>query len=147
MAIGINFDDKAHAVYFAPTGAGYEYVCGLDEMDYIEFMNTYEDGPNGVRRKRTQGINLDGTEKAFFAVAVADCHDPPVTIVRADNEQEAEERFIEESPAEWITDETTLEEMGEDVSCDGDGHPYDSSGVHVWPVRLLRIDVIGQEVK
>jgi hypothetical protein len=141
MAIGFQFDGQVKSVSFRQgINVGWEYVCGLDDMDYLEFMHIYEDGPNGIRRKRCRAINLDGTESRFFAVAVADCYDPSVTIVRADVEGEAEERFIEESPAEWLTGPALSDYPEDTLSYDGEGHPYDSSSVHVWEVFPVAVE-------
>src|ERR1035438_7732903 len=70
------------------------YVVGRESMDYIDFMMQYDQGPN--RTHRAIGLNMDSTDTNFWAVWVDDCFDPPIVIIRADHEGNAEEIFADE---------------------------------------------------
>ena len=107
-----------------------KYVVGADKMDYLAFITKY---PN---HSRCEGLNLDGWEPKFFLVCNVDCYDPPKWIVRADNESDAEQRFITETDMCLIS-EPDLKDYKEDMlNWDDNGRPMDCDNVHISEVKI-----------
>lgn len=115
-------------------------IVGIDDMDYLDFLRRYNS--TNVQHKRCKGINLDGSEKLFFAVYVEDCFDPPIAVVRASGASEAEERFADELDWAHISDVDLkdYEEEPSSLSWNSDGKPYDTSGIMIRELRLLCIE-------
>lgn len=109
--------------------------------DYIVGLN---DIPSWERSKiagcdnSATGVNLDDSiYSKFYLVYVADCAFPPLAIVRSDNEQDAEEEFID--ALDWAhIKEPDLADYDPDHLCYGpSGQPYDGSEVMVIEVNLV----------
>lgn len=80
-----------------------------------------QESENSFATKVT-GLNMDSTDDKFWAVWVADCFDPPIAVVRADLEANAEEVFVEQCP--W--------EIG------------DEKNIKLVEVKLVRIETLGE---
>ncbi|MFO0964632.1 MAG: hypothetical protein U0793_03465 [Gemmataceae bacterium] len=131
---------KAKAVHFqSPFAKNHRYVVLAEKMDYLEFLRTYNQGP--VECKAATGVNLDGCEERFFMVYVEDCFDPPIAIVRADSEQDAEELFVDELPWAHITEPDLNDYDPETLVYGPSGQPYDSESVRVHPVRMVHVEL------
>ena len=109
-----------------------EYVVGLDGVPCWERQTIA-----GTDNQAT-GINLDDSiYDRFFMVYVADCAFPPIAIVRMDNEQEAEEEFVDQLDWAHIKEPDLADYDPDSLSYGPSGQPYDSSEVMVREVRLV----------
>ena len=147
---------KAQAVLFtSPMNDKNFYVCGLDDMDFMEFRNRYDNAPGNAERqyKRATALCFDDSYDRFFMVYVADCFDPPIAIIRAENECEALEIFADE--LEWAhIGETDLpdylkpaderregdSEYVDSVSWNSSGKPYETESIQMHEIRLHSVE-------
>jgi hypothetical protein len=129
-----------------------EYVCVADksyggDIDSIPFMERY---PNAKRV--ANAIGLDDYDGKFWLVCFDDCFDPPISIVRACDECEAIDKFIDSAVGNRLTDEEVSRiEFDEDdqrdhldgcnVDCTGDGYWYYSDNLHMQRVNLVKVEV------
>lgn len=147
---------RARAVRFARDEDRSEtLIVEAEETEYRAFHDKYDQktATGYTPAKRATGVNIDGTEERFFAIAVADTYDPPVAIVRADHEQDALEHFVEELNWAHISeaDLTDYAEFGPpdksgkpevlDYRCGfgPNGEPYDSESIVMWEVFMVEI--------
>lgn len=127
---------------------GAVYVAGLEDMDYLEFIKKY---PSGKRAVHHRGLD-DGYLKHFYMVFVQDCWDPPIVIIRADNEMDAEETWASEF--DWAdVEEPDLKDYakgnpnaGEEVQYESlmwseRGTYYDTQLVCVRELKLVGVEV------
>jgi hypothetical protein len=141
------------AIFQSPFAKNYFYVVGRDDMDYLEFMQRYDTGDK--QHKRATGLALDDSGERFFLLCVADCFDPPVAIVRARNESDAYETFVDELAWAHITDENDLKdylkpasewerpdcpEYVDSLSFNCNGVPYDGEGIQMQEVKLYAVE-------
>lgn len=146
------------------------YVVRAEPMDYSEFRRHYAgDDKDGLHWQQATGLNMNEswstrTATGFYGIAVADCYDPPVAIVRASGPEEAVDVFADELPWAHISDvdledyrepidelaENVAKQNGEtdgpedyadNVSFNSNGVAYDNENIHVWEVRLIRIEM------
>lgn len=108
-----------------------------------------------VQVKQCDGANFDGWGKYWYAVYISDCFDPPVVIVRADDESEAidvavdaypymqmgadtvaqiEKDIRSELPAD-CTDDDVWDKMNGQVGITGDGVYYDCESLGLFEVK------------
>ncbi len=136
MSVAIS-DFKAEYVVFRDGGRnGRDIVVGLNDMDSLEFMKRFPDAT------RADAVELDGTAEKFFLVAVADCFDPPLTVVRAKREDDAEEGFADSDVGYNLCkiEERDMEDFSEDsLYYNSSGKPYDSEGIVIYPLKLVSI--------
>jgi len=84
---------------------------------------------------------VDDTDGSFFACCVVDCFDPPVAIIRARSFESAYETFCDEFSAWMEVSETNADDYPEDErEYSASGVHIDTSGVHITPITLVRID-------
>lgn len=94
--------------------------------------------------KHCDYAGLDGYGKRWFACLIADCFDPPMAIVRADNEGEAIDIFVDAFEYARLTDEQVkdIEKdsegdqdlFDEQCSMSGDGYWYDAERMSMFEV-------------
>ena len=126
--------ENAKFAVFADDG-GNRYAVHAEELRDWEI-----DEKLGFHADRATGVNLeDSIYGKFYLVYVADCAFPPLAIVRSDNEQDAEEEFID--ALDWAhISEPDLADYDEDsLNYGPHGQPYDSSEVMVREVRLVSV--------
>jgi len=110
-------------VFESPVDPIYCYVCGVGDMDYLEWLNFKEELRPYEDAKRATAVNLDGVEKRFFLVWVQDCMDPPMAIVRADHEADAIDWFVD--VLSWAhLDEVDLKDYIVEKAVDGKDPVY-----------------------
>ena len=88
-------------------------------------------------------VNLDDSTKPnFYLVCLSDCYDPPMAAIRADNESDAEEEFVDQLPWSHIP-EDMHEEMqdSDEVGYGPSGQMYDSVSVRVMLAKVVGIIV------
>lgn len=130
------------AFFQSPHCKTHFYVVGLHEMDYIEFLQKYCLGD--IDCKRATGLRMDDTNDKFFMCFVSDCFDPPIAIIRADNEQDAEEWFVDElSWSHYSEDDVKkmTEEEQEYAGYGPSGQVYDQQNLQVQEVKLIRVEL------
>ncbi len=134
LTLSLELSPKA-LIFKRSLDAQHEYVVLTCDMDYLDFMKKY---PNG---KRAEPVELDETWDEFWLVYLADCFDPPLAIVRAKNEQDAEEAFVDN--LDWAhVKEPDLADYDEDsLSFGPHGQPYDGSQIHVEQVILVGVEL------
>jgi hypothetical protein len=129
-------------VFLEPENKQSLYVVGRDGMDFFEFMNCY-----GSVAKHATGVNLDGSEERFFLVWVADCMDPPLAVVRADDASDAQEWFVEELTWADISEMDLEDYYGEDGELSefcywtGRGKWANTEQIEMREIHLLRVEV------
>jgi hypothetical protein len=138
---------KVKALIFkSPFGKDHYYVCGRDDMDYLDFIRKYDIG--SAQAKRATAVGMDNGDYPFFMCFVANCFDPPVAIVRQENEEEAIADFIDQ--CEWARvepeDYGAAEEFEQAVEegivgiADG-GNYYDAEQIQCVPIKLFRVEM------
>lgn len=127
--------DNAKFAVFADDN-GNRYAVPAEELRDWEL-----DEKLGFHAERATGVNLDDSiYDRFYLVYCADCAFPPLAIVRSDNEQDAEEEFIDNLDWAHITDPATLADYDEDsLSYGPSGQTYDGSEIVVRSVKLVSI--------
>ena len=143
------------AVFVSPLCETHFYVCGRDDLHFVAFNERYGNSPysSEAQFKRATALHFDDSTERFFMVYVADCFDPPIAIVRAEDESEALEIFVDE--LEWAhIDETDLRDFlkpeaerveGESeyvewVSWNSSGKPYDTEQIEIRQIRLHTVE-------
>jgi len=108
--------------------------------EYSTWLERHESFPGQYVKYATPVAFGEGGDK-WFVVAVADCFDPPVAIVRATDEYTAEEYFIDELM--WAhVDETDLKDYDEDsLRYNSSGIPCDVSQVNIHRVYLRYMEM------
>ena len=127
---------KARAVHFANVhNANERYVVFPRWLTSVDILH------DGIKCRQATGVNLEGAGARFFLVYVEDCFDPPVAIVRADNEQDAEEWFVQELPWARLSEGRLKDLHEDDVGIGPNGELYDQGAVRIHEVRLAHIDL------
>jgi hypothetical protein len=129
-------DVKARAVHFANIHSANErYVV------FPQWVTCGDIIHDNFRCRQATGVNLAGDGERFFLVYVEDCFAPPVAIVRADNEQDAEELFVQELPWARLTEEQVEDINEDDVGIGPNGELYDQGAVRIHEVRPVHIEL------
>ncbi len=138
IAIG---DVSARAAHFVALNGNpnHRYIVFADKPDFVAFLQTYNDGK--WESKQATGVNLDSSDKRFFMVAVSDCYDPPIAIIRADNECEAEGWFADELTWAHISEPDLADYDDESMSYNSSGVPYETDNIVIWEVRMTHIEL------
>ncbi len=135
---------KARALHFRENDQSPEYVVFPEgPVDHYAFMTAFNwsQKDSKILYRQATGVNLDGTEERFFMVFVADCFDPPIAIVRADNESDAEEGFYEELP--WAdVEEADVKDFDVDTLVwSSRGKWVDTNGIQIRETRLVHVEL------
>jgi len=117
-------------VFQSPHNPKHKLVCIREDIPHEKMWDMVKDM---VNTKRCDYAELDGYGSRFFLCYVADCFDPPMCIVRADNEIEAVDIFVDAFEYARVTQENygTPEEFEEaikdgTVGVTNDGWYYDA---------------------
>ena len=122
-------------------------VVGRESMDYIDFMQQYDQGP--IHTHRVIGLNMDSTDTNFWAIWMDDYFDPPVVIIRADHEGNAEEIFVDELDWAHINEVDLPDYLSGDkkqqdseyLNFNSKGQPYDSESIQCRQVKLVKVEI------
>jgi hypothetical protein len=131
-------------VFFLDPQSGVTYVVGMGDLPYIEFLEWMAvSGNHNVVRVDATGLNDEGR---FYACFHQDCYDPPITIVRAADESEAIDRFLDEKENMRADPADVAEALEENpdqeiYQMSESGHWYDSETMQVREVKLHSIEV------
>jgi hypothetical protein len=134
---------EATALVFKGQCDDHRYVLTLNDSSdpFVELLrNSFGYSQTKTTSSHSQ---IDGYGKHFYGVYVADCFDPPIAIIRADNESEAIEWFVDEFDWSHLSDED-LKDYGEDseaVSYNDSGKPYLNENINLFELTLLTIEV------
>lgn len=131
-------------VFFLDPLSNVTYVVGMEDLSYIEFLE-WQATSGMTRSTRTRFIGL-ADEGKFYVCFYQDCYDPPITIVRAADDSEAIDKFLDENEnaradvcdvmdAEEENSEQTQYQMSDS------GHWYDTETMQVREVNLHSIEV------
>jgi hypothetical protein len=93
------YDIQAKALIFHCPNFPSRILVALPEGaydDYFKFHTKFDESP--VQAVRCTPVNFNSSDDRWFVVCVADCFDPPLAIVHAKNESEAEEWFLDTLP-------------------------------------------------
>jgi hypothetical protein len=112
---------------------------GTKEDDYIAFILKY---PNS---KRVDAAGLDGYGKHFYMCYVEDCFDPPIAVIRADDENEAVDIFVDTFSYARVTSENygSMEEFENGIE---DGTVGVGDGSNYYDAEAMRCKLVTGEV-
>lgn len=131
---------KVKALYFLiQSPFSKTFIVGADELSESDFMTKYCSGSE--RAERACGIKFDdefGTK--FFMVFVSDCFDPPIAIVRAENENDAIEYFVQNKNWTHVPPDE-INENDDNISWSDNGIAYRNDNINVHEVKLTIVEV------
>lgn len=143
-ATALHFVDDTHLK------ARSRYIVLAERLDYLEFQSRYHwSGWPEVKQCTPVNIGGNSDRERFFVVYCADCFDPPMAVVQAENESDAEEWFVSElpwshySPVESYFTEAELNKALDDgtAGIGPSGEVYDSQAVQMFEVFLVHVEL------
>lgn len=116
-----------------------------DPMDWSDQLTRW-----GYHMKRAEPIELDGFGKHYYAIGVSDCFDPPLCVVRADHEGDAQDAFLSEKDwADWDQDtiDCSVRDDGEEKTFEhltptDRGTWAETEGIVIWEVYPYRAEFV-----
>lgn len=148
MNIG-ELENVSAMLFRSPFNRDSFYVVGRDGLSFPEFNEKYGNSPYSAAAqfKRASGANLDDNESQFFMVYVEDCFDPPIAIVRADDECEAIDiavdafEWLRVEPSNYGTPAEFEKAIEDGIVGIGDGsNYYDAEQIRVREVKPYRLE-------
>lgn len=130
------------AIVFDFDGPHGALVVERTPSDYPDFHRAF-DREGAPPARRAVGVDVwDFSGPArYYAVWVDDCFDPPIAVVRAKDEGEAEEMFLDALDWSHITAPLDLADYDADaLHYTSSGIPCDTEGVRIREVSLARIE-------
>lgn len=113
--------------------------CSALEKGRFEVQNSCEISNSCDWNVASWILQADGFGKHWYQVANVDMFDPPYAIVRADNEQEAFEVFMDETDA-CLIQESDLKDYDEErLDYDSNGRPMDTDNLFIAKLQLVKI--------
>lgn len=159
---------EAKYLIFADKDNG-RWVVSAQRLDYIKFQKRFaSDYKDGLNWKQASGhARLDDSyETKFWAVAVDDCMDPPVAIIRAEHADHAIDIFVDEFTWAHVSDEDLedyrepeadeqeanlakiegrpapeTETYSDAISFNSNGQAYLNEDIVMWQVKLIRVEM------
>jgi hypothetical protein len=130
---------EAKAIHFeSPFDPKHRYIVLAEDMDFLAFMKKYCVGD--MDAKKATGVEMGNGNDDWYMVYVENCFDPPIAIVNAENEQDAEEAFVEALPWSHITEPDLKDYDPETLHYGPSGQPYDAEQVMVRQIKLVLIE-------
>jgi hypothetical protein len=130
-------------VIFLDPGSGFLYVAGMDDVSWSDFYDWKEAaGMADTTRVTAIGMADDGK---FYLCYVADCSSPVVCVVRAPDDSEAIDKFLDEYESMRADPGDVNEAMEanpdqEIYQVSDSGHWYDSETMQVREVKFHSIE-------
>lgn len=136
LAAEIRSQGEVSAYVFTSPITRAEIVVERNTSDYSTFRERY---PNGTRATGIDVVDNNDDDARYWLVCVADCFDPPLTIVSAGSEQDALDAFIDETTWAHITPDDLADYHEDSISYGPRGQPYDGESIVIRPARKVRV--------